>query len=152
MLNFLNRYGYVAINMQRSASGPLDTFECHNGHSTIDYITVPRYMMNSVSECFVNPWDALNTSDHRDVHITVTIPGKTTREDPVPSSGRIKWSKVGTKHQYRDNIAQPLSIFLAKLSRNQITSDNLNSYFAELTSILHCAASKLPRSAFSKAY
>ena len=78
------------------------------------------------------------------------MPGRTTREDPLPASGRIKWSKVGTKPRYLENLTQTLGVFLEKVSHVQITPDILNSYFAELTSILHRAASDLHRSIFVK--
>ena len=150
IMNFFDRYGYVAVNMQQLAHGPLDTFECHNGHSTIDFITVPRYLMDSIDDCFVREWDALNTSDHRDVHLTILLPNKTICERADPMPGRIKWTKNGVKQKFSDNTSQTLISFIEKLRRHPVTPNTLDPLFQELTDILHRASSNLPRTKFVK--
>ena len=39
--NFFKRHSLIATNLQDYATGPVDTFECHNGSSTIDFIAIP---------------------------------------------------------------------------------------------------------------
>ena len=73
VMNFFYRHGLIPMNMQPFSSGPVDTFECHNGHSTIDYFAVPSYLKKDVCQCCVNRWDALNTYDHRDVQLTMKM-------------------------------------------------------------------------------
>ena len=150
VMNFFNRFGYVVMNLQQLASGPLDTFECHNGHSTIDYISVLGYSADLVVDCFVNDWDPLNTSDHRDVHLSIMIPEKTVLNNATSLPGRIKWGKDSVKCQYTENTSHPLAIFWGKLEHSPVTPDSLDDLFQELSYILHRGASDLPRGKYVK--
>ena len=150
IMNLFDRFGYVAVNMQQLAHGPLDTFSCHNGHSTIDFITVPRYLMDSVDDCYVKNWEALNTSDHRDVHMSIQLPDKATYVDDDPVPGRIKWSKPSVKRQFKDKTAQSLLTFREKIRGTHLSPNTLDPLFQELTDILHKASVDLPRTKFVK--
>ena len=150
IMNFLNRHAFIAVNMQALTSGPVDTFVCHNGQSTIDYITVPAYMANEVRICHVNSWDVLNTSDHRDIHMTLSITGDIINRQQTPKPSRIKWEKSDTRHVYSQRIFQPLVNLWERLSRDNLTEISIDGYFQELTTIIHEAASDLPRTKYVK--
>ena len=100
--------------------------------------------------CHVNPWDALNTSDHRDIHMTLSITGDIIRRQQAPKPWRIKWDKCYVRHEYSQCIYQPLANLWERFSRDNLTHDRINIYFQELTTIIHEATSDLPRTKYVK--
>ena len=150
VMNFFDRHGLVPMNMQISASGPVDTFQCHNGHSTIDYISVSADLLGDVSRCHVMQWDALNTSDHNVIQLTIKVPFKTLLPPPIISEGKIKWDKFEVKQQYTRNIRQPLIDLSVKIQDTNISGESLDKFFEDLTGIMHDAALDLPRTRYVK--
>ena len=148
VMNFFNRHGFIATNMLPMARGPIDTFECHNGHSTIDYISIPAYLVNDVTQCYVNTWEALNTSDHRDIHLSLNLTGSSDRAQPRECIDKIKWDKQEVKRQYYENMQIPLADYLDRISRDVVNRNNLDRLFQEITDIIHDSSANLTRSKY----
>ena len=49
----MQRQHLAAVNLMAGASGKDNTFECHNGRSTLDYIMIPEYLQKNVLACQV---------------------------------------------------------------------------------------------------
>ena len=150
VMNFFNRHGFIATNMLPMAHGPIDTFECHNGHSTIDYIAIPAYLVNDVTQCYVNTWEALNTSDHRDLHLSLNLTGSSDRTQPRECIGKIKWDKQEVRRQYYENMQIPVADYLDRISRDVVNINNLDRLFQEITDIIHDSSANLTRSKYVK--
>ena len=101
VMDFLNRHSMIAMNMQAMSKGPVDTFESHNGKSSIDFIVVPTYMRDRINDCWV---DALNTSDHLDIHMTLSVNGSTNAAEEPEILGRVKWERGEVKYKYINAI------------------------------------------------
>ena len=158
IMRFLSRHGLTAMNMQIESCGPIDTFCSHNGNSTIDYIVIPEYMRMNVKACGVSVWDALNTSYHLDVRLTLRILGKSTcpvappPPPPPPPPGKIKWESPETRMNFFLNAQGPLRDLTDRINSEVITADLLDTYFNDLTETLHDAAADLSRTKYVKHY
>ena len=146
--NFFERHGFRAANMQADASGPVETFNSHNSSSTLDYIAVPEYLMGRISACSVSRWDALNTSDHTDVRLTLHIDSKSKCDLKPNISGRIKWESADVRRLYKTSSHTPLAALRNKLSQEELSPHLLDAYFTELADIIHFAAASLPRTKY----
>ena len=148
VMNFFERHGLVAMNMQGSATGPVDTFNCHNSSSTLDYIAVPLYLMAQVKECAVSEWDALNTSDHTDVWLCLQFKNKAKSDYKPKPMGKLKWDKVDVRGRYCAYTRHPLTTLRDKLNSGENSPDLLDSLFEELTEILHSSAADIPHTKY----
>ena len=148
IMDFLIRHNMIATNMQAMSRGPVDTFNSHNGKSTIDYIVIPTYLEDRIIDCRVSGWNALNTSDHLDVHMTLAVNGiaNVVEEPEVP--GRIKWESGDVKYSYSAAIRPHLYDLQFRISTAALTPGLIDHYFAELTKIIHDATSNLTRTRY----
>ena len=148
VMEFFERHGLSPTNMQATAHGPVTTFNCHNSSSTLDYIAVPLYLSRQVKECAVAEWDALNTSDHTDVRITLQVEVKSRPDYKAKVEGKLKWGKLETRGRYCAVTRLPLTNLKTKINRSTNSPDLLDPFFEELTGILHGATAHLPRSKY----
>ena len=89
----MRRQSLTAINMTSISTGSVNTFESHNGKSTLDYIMIPNFVQDCILKCHVGAQEAVNTSDHFPVSVTLNV-GKIPRlVIPVKSKERIRWDK-----------------------------------------------------------
>ena len=150
ILRFFNRYGFTAINRQMDSLGPIDTFFSHNGNSTIDYIVIPEYLRANVIDCRVSIWDALNTSDHLDVRLSLQILSKSTHPIQQNSPGRIKWERQEVRIIYFLNSQGPLNELRNRISNGDVTPNLIDTYLSELTDVLHLSSENLSRTNYVK--
>ena len=86
---FVTRYNLYPVNLDKSTTGPLDTFNGPTGSSTIDYFLVPSNKRNKISLCCVSADEHLNCSDHESLSIHLTInslvkkPSRSTRRENI---------------------------------------------------------------------
>ena len=71
--NFMDRQNLIAVNLMDTATGVVDTFNCHNGKSVIDYIMIPGHMKNKVLSCHTGNYVATNTSGHMPIEVKLDI-------------------------------------------------------------------------------
>ena len=102
--------------------------------------------------CGVTAWDPLNTSDHLDVRLTLRIMGKTICPDVTPAPGKIKWESQGTRMNFLMNTQGPLRELIDRINSEAITAELLDTYFNDITEILHDTATDLPRTRYVKHY
>ena len=152
VLEFFNRHGVIAINMQELTQGPVDTFESHNGKSTIDYIVIPAYMRDRVHECRVNEWDVLNTSDHLDIHMTLSIKMNTVRDPEPLLPGRVKWEKDDVRRKYYHRTQHQIRELCDRMGSCAPTSALIDEYFEALSGILHESTADLVRTKYVPHY
>ena len=148
VMELFERHGLYPANMQANANGPVTTFNCHNSSSTLDYIAVPLYLSSHVKDCAVSEWDALNTSDHTDVRLSLQVETKSKADYKPWVDGKLKWGKLETRGRYCVDTRYPLVTLRAKINRGANSPDLLDSYFEELTEILHSATALLPRTKY----
>ena len=90
VLGFFHRHGLVPLNMQETASGPVDTYEGQVNGSTLDYIAVSSILSDLPHTCTVLDWDALNTSDHLPVCAVIRVSGISVTTGGQVPRGHIK--------------------------------------------------------------
>ena len=151
IVDFKVKYDLVAANLLNLGSGPVHTFESHNGSSCIDYILTPRFMEDMILSCKVRGEEPLNTSDHFPIMMRFLLDKLPCKIDSSYNRRRIRWDKWDEERLVLEYQA-PLSVSLGTLRdkiRAQIcTPDLLDSYFKELIRMLHSAAEVLPRTKF----
>ena len=154
ILKFMKEYNLVSVNMANFATGPVNTFESHNGTSAIDHVMIPKYMLDDVYMCHVGRNRTLNTSDHQPVEVVLRIPlmPHSMHTDSLPD--RIQWNKL--KNQ--DLLNRFQGIFLEETieveevlnGRNIPNSQLIDHAFDSIVKALHTATEIVPRCKFKK--
>ena len=100
VLDFIEKYDFVAPNLLAVATGSLETFSCHSGSSTIDYALIPSAYHDDVISCHTEPDHALNTSDHYPVQMTIGLKNLPCYVDCPTSKKNIRWDKLDRACMY----------------------------------------------------
>ena len=153
VLNFMKRQSLTAINMTNIATGNINTFECHNGKSTLDYIMVPTFVEDCILKCHVGAQEEINTSDHFPVSVTLNV-GKIPRLTiPIAKKERIKWDKWDSnkiRRYYQHPLEERLDEILEDVTYLEGSEVEIEVLFDRLVSALHEAAKVLPRAQFRR--
>ena len=152
VLKFIYDQNVVAANLLRKASGSVNTYVGHNGSSVIDYILVPRYMASKIKSCHTGRNEALNTSDHLPIELTLNI-------DALPRSvlidkpqNRIRWDKCSAdfiSRVYQVPVYVKLTGINDKLDNHEVTNAEIDSCTDSIIKALHEAAVNVPKSKFA---
>ena len=145
---FTKKYGFIATNLEDYAVGPINTFYGPNSQSCLDYVLVPRIIGNSVISCTVKSEEALNTSDHVPITMSIDmslIPQVSTKTD---TKRRTRWDKIADD-VLKDKYTTPISIFcdetLARLVNTIPETDHVDKILAELSECMKGCEGTLPK-------
>ena len=151
VLKFTKKYDYIAANLMSIAIGSVNTFACHNGASTLDYVMLPRAYSDNVMSCYTNPEHPLNTSDHFPVEVTLMIHNLPRCIDAPQMQTTLRWDKVD--HADMANIYEhPLTAILEGIQTDgyegTIPHNEIDILFERVVKDIHSATSQVPRSKF----
>ena len=148
---FMDNQNMIAVNMLNIATGSINTFECHNGKSIIDYFMIPSYLESEVCRCHTGSYSDLNTSDHLPIEVTLNIsmlPRMVTVDRCEP---RLRWDRLDNEmlvNSYQNPLNEKLRLLDAKMTNTVNDNDNIDGYFSDLVDAIHNAAMNVPRSKF----
>ena len=153
VLEFMGRQRLVAVNLMGTTTGSVNTFEGHNGKSTLDYVMVPECMRENVLRCHVGAHEDVNTSDHVPITVDIDIMMLPRLLIPVRDKGRIRWDKwdgVQRTQLYQIPLGQQLEGVLNTIAHSDGTEGDIERIFDKLIKSLHGAAKAVPRSQFKR--
>ena len=150
---FMEENSLMAVNMVSKAKGTINTYEGHNGMSTIDYIMIPRYLVGSITSCHTGSNQGLNTSDHLPVEMTLKTNLLPRRLEVEGANERLKWdkSKPEVLMAYQDTLNRYLRRIMVNFENERDrTPQMIDDTFDEIVKAIHCAARVVPKSKFVK--
>ena len=92
--DFINEYALWMTNMGPKTEGPVNTFKCMKGSSTIDYIAIPVCMRDMVTHSCVLKDEIMNLSDHNPVSVSLNLEDLVSATAPAKKDGKILWKKL----------------------------------------------------------
>ena len=153
VMDFINKYELTAINLQEYSTGSVDTFKCHNGSSTIDYVLIPSTWQNKVVTCHTEDEEVLNTSDHFSIQTTIDVGSLPSSINHSQQRKSIKWDKMSNADIYNLYEA-PLALMLGELQDirgdSVMQTDAIDSLFDRVISCVHLCTNNLPKSKFAR--
>ena len=153
LLQFMNRYHLLALNMTASVTGPVDTFDGSNGRSCIDYVLIPSDLIDNIKVCRVDDSLPLNTSDHFPVILAVDVGDVIRVLKRVKNMGKVRWDKLSRQDLY-DRYTNPVSDALYRIfdEFNQLhpNEDNLNNLVGRIVSTMRSYEKVIPVSRYRK--
>ena len=153
VISFFDRHSLYAVNMDPITSGPIHTCEGPNFQSTLDYISIPITMKQSVVRASVLGEDVYNTSDHYPVSIILNVESENLVIGKDAVGGRIRWDKL-SKKEIQDRYEYPLIPRLAEnlrsLQQPNVSERQIDDIFEDITNHVHRVSATLPRSRFKK--
>ena len=152
IIGFFVRHQLSPLNMQLSASGPVDIYQGQVNGSTLDYIAVSSVLCNQPYECFVSEWDSLNTSDHLPVN-AIRTSGILYSEHKTPLKGHVKWNKL-TPHdkflKYQCVLEPLIQESHSEFIDGSMDRSNIDASFQRLTDAILRVSDTLPHSCYKK--
>ena len=147
----MQRQHLAAVNLMAGASGKVNTFECHNGRSTLDYIMIPEYLQKNVLACQVGGGGGTMTLILLIIPVSMVIDiGLFPRlVFTAKCKERIRWDKWG-KTRLVQEYQIPLDQNLREVPERGGSEIVIERSFERLIEIIHEAAKVLPRSRFKK--
>ena len=154
VLRFMEDLNLSAVNLSSKALGSISTYEGHNGSSTIDYIMIPRYMVNNVVSCFTGSNPGLNTSDHLPVEMCLRVDLLPRTIEIQGNAHRLRWDKLNADQMaetYQHNLDLKLVGIMGNFERlDEITPDLIDGTLDEVIQAIHGVAKLIPKSKFVK--
>ena len=154
ILKFMRDHNLVSVNLSGKASGPIDTYQGHNGSSAIDHIMLPKYLESEVISCCVGRNESLNTSDHLPVEAIIKLDMLPRMVKTTKSKSRLNWDKLDTqevKDRYQAPLDNSIQGLLAKLRNTRDINENvIDQSFDFLVRSLHQAAREVPKTRYAK--
>ena len=154
VLKFIHDHNLCAANLSRYATGSVETFEGHNGSTTIDYVLIPACLMHTLASCHTSRDHPLNTSDHFPIETILRIdilPRSVELEQPPL---QVKWNKLKsiTVHdEYQGEVSRKLNEIMHNLKQVEHASPELiDETFTKVVNALHEAAEVIPKTKFKK--
>ena len=139
--------------MDRSATGPVNTFSGPTGQSAIDYILVPQGFTARVRACHVIENEVLNTSDHNPVQVTLDIDNVRCYSKPSNTSHIKRWEKL-SEHERKERYSLPLAAstceITARLASPTLSESDLDECIEVFVEKMKVAASNIPSRKFRK--
>ena len=151
VLDFANSQNLIAANLSSIATGQVSTYEGHNGRSLIDYIMIPKFLLDKMRKCQTGRNEALNTSDHLPIEMSLNVSALPRMIGLEKSSKRIRWDKCSPDHifqHYEIPVAQELHRVESCLDEPYVPSTIIDECMDWVISILHKGAEAIPKSKF----
>ena len=152
--NFMEDNNLSAVNMMNCAVGNVNTYEGHNGESTIDYLMVPKYLGPNVRYCRTGSNQPINTSDHLPVEMKLELNLLPRQIGTESNNTKLRWDKLEqagltvtystTLNEYLYNIIETFN------SQDIVTPGHIDDALDEVVRTLHKAAEIVPKSKFVK--
>ena len=153
VLSFMTDQNLMAVNLVEKATGPVNTYEGHNGSSLIDYIMIPCFMESKIRACHTGRDEASNTSDHLPIESTINV-GTLPRSIEVKMGPkRLKWEKCDTAflvENYQIPIQHDLMAVQELLGDPNISNESVDLCIDAIINTLHDTARVIPTAKFVK--
>ena len=148
---FAKSQNLIATNLMRIATGQVDTYVGHNGSSLIDYIFVPEYLRSKIIKSHTGKGEALNTSDHLPIEVTIDVGALPRTVNFTKTSKRLRWDKcpgdfIGER--YQEPIRQELHNVRLRLEDNVLSHLEIDACVDNIINTLHRTAESIPKSKF----
>ena len=155
LYDFVQEFGLTACNYSSEAKGPLDTYVGPTGSSTIDLIMVSADLSHMVSSCHTSDDEALNTSDHNVVSITLEVENVRAAEDNARTNKRTRWDKLSPediKIKYTLPLESDLMGMIGRLTGEGISVSNstIDDCFEEVVTALKSRSKVIPTTKFRR--
>ena len=151
VFDFMTRHNFYAANLDRKATGAVDTFYGPKGSSCIDYLLIPIDMQQSFISCTTHDCEALNTSDHNPVTITLDIGSVEKNTNFLTRNKKLLWNKI-TPEKLQEEFTSPVEIEVQKiitsLSDNNVTTDQIDSAITQVIEIIKSAEKVIPKTCY----
>ena len=148
--DFFNNFNLTAANMRHGCKGPINTFIGPTGSTCIDYIMVPRDLINQVTECTVLSEDVLNCSDHLPISICINV-GELLPTTVKGTQIKLpKWNKVSDtdlKAIYTDIVDKKMFNILT-FSRQIKSTEDIDNAIEKIVLTLTEASKAIPTSCY----
>ena len=153
LLRLVNEFGLTACNLDRCATGPVDTFCGPTEKSTIDYKFVPQEASNRIKACQVIGNEVLNTSDHNPVQVTLNIDNVRCYTRARVDSSIKRWEKL-SEQERNERYCLPLAAstdeIIARLTSPTLDEGDLDRCIEDFVERMKEAASNIPSRKFRK--
>ena len=152
---FVHEFGLTVCNCEPDARGPTETYIGPTGSSMIDYIMVSADLADKVSSCLTSDDEALNTSDHRAVSISLQVENVRAKEGVQKASKLVRWDKLcqdDIQSKYTNHIEADLLDIIDKLQTDEVDIDNntIDACFEEIITRLKVRSKVIPTSRYRK--
>ena len=141
----------IATNLMRIATGQVDTYVGHNGSSIIDYIFVPEYLRSKIIKSHTGKGEALNTSDHLPIEVTIDVGALPRTVNFTKTSKRLRWDKCTSDFigaRYQEPIRQELHNVRLRLENNVLSHLEIDACVDNIINTLHRTAESIQKSKF----
>ena len=136
--------------MEKTATGPVDTFNGPTGSSTIDYKCIQSNKEGVIVSCNTSDNDPLNNSDHEVVSMTLNLTMLKSRHSS-PVRPKIKfWNKL-THDQIQVKYSTPVENMLLLYVEPIMLQDgaiDIDNVFSIIVNILTTCDKSIPTSRF----
>ena len=154
VLEFMKEHNMMAVNLMTRARGNVNTFESHNGNSTIDYVCVPKFMGKNIIACKTGNYPGLNTSDHLPIEVAINFNLLPRTMETPGGSKRLRWDKLDDAQmyiKYQRPLNEKLGNIMDRVENLVIaTPELIDSTLDMVVQAIHGAAESVPRSNFAK--
>ena len=115
----------------------------------IDFISGPDFFRDRICKCYTGRGEALNTSDHHSIELTLKVDALPRTVDIDRVCKRIKWEKCSVdfiRTQYQGPVSLRLYDVLDGLAADFVSTNDIDIYTDAIVDILHKAAESIPKS------
>ena len=151
--NFIVKYSLTAVNLCKEAIGPINTHFGPTGQTCIDYILIPSYLVEHMSNCTTVSDDPLNTSDHLPVKININlgmIPRGCCEGVPVD---KIRWDKLDSRAKflrYEAPLGDSILELMHNINMHDPTPELVEYSVEQLVRMIRHHDQQIPRSRFKR--
>ena len=153
VMEFFNEFSLEPCNLSHFAKGPVNTFCVAMGASTIDYVAVPKGLIQDVVSCEVLEDPILNTSEHNVVQVVMHTDGLKVGYSNPDRPTNVKWCKLN-KVVLENNYTTPANEFCENLIANtdfeRLTPQGIDEIIELITDKLVKLDKNLPRTKHKK--
>ena len=150
IIKFFKEFSLFPANLDKRASGPVNTFKGAMGKSTIDYIAIPLGLSDNLVDCEVLKDNCLNTSDHYAVKARIKLACLPRMVQGSKPEGRIKWNKPGLVNRYRDSVGDYIANFTRELDDDLCNPNEIDDCIGHMVTHLNGACKNFSRTRFRK--
>ena len=112
---------------------------------------VPEYLRSKIIKCHTGRGEALNTSDHLPIEVTIDVGALPRTVNYTKSLKRLRWDKCPDdfiKERYQEPIRQELHNVRLRLEDNILSHIEIDACVDKIINTLHSASESIPKSKF----
>ena len=151
VINFMRNQNLIAANLTSVAKGQVNTYYGHNGNSLIDYIMVPSSIQDKIVKCCTGRNEALNTSDHLPIEMTLCADIYPHSINVVSTASRVRWDKCSLDFlmsEYAIPIGENLYKMEGDINHPRVPNEIIDKSMESIIEVLKNAAENIPKSKF----